>query len=541
MLPSRSPLETYDVIVVGGGPAGSTTAAAAARANLRVLLLEASAHPRTHVGESLLPGMIPILEDIGALGDVADAGFTEKTGSTHWGWGRLPEWDLWFRDSETYDRAWLVERSRFDEILFRAAGRAGAVTRENAAVRAFERCGDRVTGARYQLRGDARERRAEARFTVDASGQAFLLGRQLGLLCPIDGLKHRASWAHFSGAGRLPPPRESQALFAAGARRWIWFFPLSETVTSVGIVELDDEAHRDDAFDAIVASEPRLEGLLGASARRTTPVRHVRDWSYRASRVCGPGWVLAGDASGFIDPVLSTGVYLAMHAGYHAAKLIAAVVHGSTTEPAALEAYQAQHAALFTDLLRIVRFFYQQNLHLDDYFWESKKILLESKETELRPRHAFMILTSGLVRNLALDDKQTRVDRIRTAMTAGDTRDLDTHDPDRLGFVCFHTVVRTGTCDAPLYLLIEPVDPAAPALFRTANFHLNGLAPRLGNDPVRVPGVGEHLHAFARMVIALDTQPGESLPTFWHRARGSLVDGLRRRAPELELVRVFGE
>src|SRR5262249_29577419 len=100
---------TYDLIVVGGGPAGSCTAAIAARTGLKVLLLEAAEHPRVHVGESLLPGIIPILQEMGALDSVAAAGFTVKTGSTHWNWGRTAEWDLWFRDTDAYDHAWLVD------------------------------------------------------------------------------------------------------------------------------------------------------------------------------------------------------------------------------------------------------------------------------------------------------------------------------------------------------------------------------------------------------------------------------------------------
>jgi flavin-dependent dehydrogenase len=542
-----SPDEDYDLVVVGGGPAGSTAAAIASRAGLRVLLLEAAQHPRVHVGESLLPGIIPILEEMGALEAVASAGFTEKTGSTHWGWGRLAEWDLWFRDSETYDRAWLVDRSRFDEILFRAAARAGARAVENAAVRAFEWEGDRVTGVRYRIRGESDERRAKARFTVDASGQAALLARQLDLLSVIKGLQHRASWAHFSGARHLPPPRQNQALFVASQGKWLWSFPLSETVTSIGAIQLDDVGTSkdarltDEAFDALVSGEPRLAAVLGADARRVTPVRRLRDWSYRTSRVCGPGWLLAGDSSGFIDPVLSTGVHLAMHAGYHAAKLVASVVCGEKAERHALDLYQSHHSALFKDLLRIVRFFYQQNLHLDDYFWESKKILLEIDDTELRPQHAFMILTSGLVRNLALEAKQASVDERHVSVLTSDRPDLEAHDPDRLGFVCFHISLRSGTETAPLYLLIEPIDAAAPALFQTVNWHLNGLSPRLGNDPIRVPAATPHLLAFASMVRAVDHVRGESLATFWRRARGPLVEGLKSRAPALELVRVFGE
>ena len=128
-------MDSWDLIVIGGGPAGSTVAACAARGGLRVLLLEADAHPRVHVGESLLPGIMPILERMGALADVEAAGFTPKSGTTHWQWGATPRWDLWFADTDAYDHAYLVERGRFDAILFAAAARAGAVAHTHAAVR----------------------------------------------------------------------------------------------------------------------------------------------------------------------------------------------------------------------------------------------------------------------------------------------------------------------------------------------------------------------------------------------------------------------
>ena len=128
-------VEPWDLIVIGGGPAGATVAACAAREGCKVLLLEADAHPRVHVGESLLPGIMPILERMGALAEVEAAGFVPKSGTTHWQWGATPRWDLWFADTDAYDHAYLVERARFDEIQFAAAGRAGAVTHMHAAAR----------------------------------------------------------------------------------------------------------------------------------------------------------------------------------------------------------------------------------------------------------------------------------------------------------------------------------------------------------------------------------------------------------------------
>jgi flavin-dependent dehydrogenase len=534
--------EHYDLVIVGGGPAGSTAAAIAAREGLRVLLLEAGSHPRPHVGESLLTGIIPILDAMGALDDVQRAGFTDKTGATYWGWGRTDEWDLWFAETETYESAWLVERARFDAILFAAAARAGATVRQNAPADAFLWEGDRVVGVDWTPRG-AETSRALAPFTIDATGQAATLARPLGLREVLEGLKHEAAWAHYEHSGRLPPPRDKQALFVATTGQWMWHFPLSAERTSVGIVTVEGgprgAGDRTDRFDRSVAQNERLSRVLGPDARRVGPVQTVLDWSYRMAKVCGPGWILAGDASGFIDPVLSSGVMLAMHASFHAAKLVAQVTRGELAEHALHRTYDTQHRRLFADMLRMVKFFYQQNLGRDDYFWESKRILLDTLP-EVRPSKSFAVLTSGLVRNLAFDSASLAALERREALE-GRGRDVDGSDPDSIEFVCVHLRYTASPPPAALYFLVEPRDPREPALFRTPNWHLTCLAPRFQNDPIRVPELAPHLRELERVLREADTRPGESLASFWRRARGAVAAAVGRFPKELELVRVYGE
>lgn len=529
-------MDGYDLIVVGGGPAGSVAAATAARGGLRVLLLEADQHPRAHVGESLLPGIIPILEEIDALGAVESAGFTIKTGSTHWGWGKTPEWDLWFSDSEEYPHAWLVERATFDQILFDAAARAGAETHQQAVVKSFIRDGERVVGVAYKPRGQEAVT-ARAPLVLDASGHAMLLARELELRELIPGLQHEASWAHFENAGRLPSPRESQALFIAEPDRWFWCFPLSAMKTSVGVIQLQTGGAAR-PFDDMVQSSDRLSRVLGPDARRCSPVRSLHDWSYRMNQVCGPGWALVGDASGFVDPALSTGVILAMHSGWHAARLAVAMKRGNKSEEDFRQEYDAHHRQLFGDVLRMVKFFYRQNLHRDEYFWESKRILVEGLEY-LSPRKSFMLLTSGLSRNLAFDAKRvaTRARRLSAAESAA----ADADGARALRFVCLHLRWNRDADTKPLYFLIEPIDPAEPTLFTTRNWHVNCLAPHLKNDPFGQPALAPSIKALETVVRRLDTQRGESLAAFWARARDAIADAVADFPEYIELVRVFGE
>ena len=278
--------------MIGGGPAGATAAAAAARAGLSVLLLEAGAHPRAHVGESLLPGIIPILDDIGVLPAVAAAGFHRKTGSTLWGWGKTPRWDLWFADSDAYDAAWFVDRSRFDALLLDHARSCGAQVVERAVVREVLWAGDRVLGVRWQPRGGAAVE-VHAATTIDASGESALIARRLGVREPIEGLQHQCMWAHFEAARRLPAPREQQALFVAQPNQWWWMFPaFGRARVSVGVVQLDAAGRRTAPrpdFDGELAACAELTAALGPGARRCTDVRHQRDWSYRMTRVAGAG------------------------------------------------------------------------------------------------------------------------------------------------------------------------------------------------------------------------------------------------------------
>jgi clorobiocin biosynthesis protein Clo-hal len=537
----------YDLIVVGGGPAGSTVAALAARAGLTVLLLEAQTHPRFHVGESLLPGIIPILDEMGALAEVEAAGFTKKTGSTHWNWGLTSAWDLWFSETEIYDHAWLVERARFDEILFHAAARAGAEVHEHAAARDFLFEGDRVVGVEWKTRGEGGTRCSQAAWTIDASGQAALLSRRLDLRSMIGGLQHHASFAHYHDAGRLPAPRAAQALLVAESRHWLWYFPLSETLTSVGVVfqedyQADDDARRESTFEATVRASSQITDLLGPAARRVTGVYSLRDWSYRMQRVCGPGWLLAGDASGFIDPILSTGVFLGMHAAAQAARAVVAIARGAE-EGSALAQYQGSHVALFGDVVRMVRFFYQRNLPNSEYFWESKRILSDLPDTELKPQRAFLALTSGLVRNLSLAEKQREIAEGREALirSEGCTIDAGEHDPARLGWFCARLRHRRNGEPADLYLLLEPIVPASPTLFQTRNWHVNCLAPTYRNDVLRVPELASPVRAFGDLVRSLDVHEQEPLADFWRRTRTSLLTFFRGLPPELELVRIFGE
>lgn len=527
-----------DLLVVGGGPAGAVAAATGARTGLSVMLVEPAGHPRPRVGESLLPGIIPILRDIGALAKVEAAGFARKTGATHWRWGTTPRWDQWFAVADAYDHAWLVERGRFDQLLFQHAIESGAQL-TTSAVDTLVWEGERLVGARLR---DGREIRA--RLTIDGSGATALVAHARGSREPIEGLQHEALWAHWEGAGRLPPPRHEQAWFLAGATHWLWMFPLSPALTSIGVVRLHREVldgTRAD-YEAIVHADAELMAVLGPQARRVGPVRRERDWSYRVREVAGPGYMLVGDAAGFIDPVLSTGVHLAMHSGWHAARTAIEVLAGGRDEDSALAGYAEHHRGIFEDLLSLVRYYYELERDADDYFWESKR-LLQRHALPLRPRKAFIVLTSGLVGNLALDELQAEGDARRRALVAGDTGDQAGSTAPRSFFAVHLQVTMEDERPADLFVVAEPADPAQPALFRTRGLDINAITPRHGNDPISDPRFEPLLRRIGTLLGELDTLHEGPIEARWSRMRPGLADALREleAGSGVKVLRVFGE
>jgi len=393
----------WDAIVVGGGPAGSGVATYLAREGRRVLLLERERFPREHVGESLLPGVLPYLDALGARELVEGAGFERKEGQTFvWGRDRTP-WDIDFRELDVHPYAFFVERARFDEILLRHAAASGAEVREQRAVTRVLFEGGRAVGVAHRGRGDDRgESVSRARFVVDATGQAALVARGADLRKNVRGLKNVALWSYWEGAARLPGPRRAHILTSSIPAGWIWVIPLGAR-TSVGVVtstrasKAERELRGADAWyeEVVRACAPVQELLVGA--RRVAPVTAARDWSYRSRRLSGPGILLAGDAACFIDPILSTGVHLAMSSAYWASACIHSSLDDAKLEPFFRRFYDETYGGMYRELLAQVKAFYRAEGRRDSIYWASKEVL--GLGSAVAPEHAFLFVTAGLLRN----------------------------------------------------------------------------------------------------------------------------------------------
>jgi flavin-dependent dehydrogenase len=394
----------YDVVVIGGGPAGTTAAALLAREGRRVLLVERERLPRYHIGESLLPSVLPFLEELGCMDAVRAAAFQRKTGQTFsWGVDRTP-WSLDFRQLDVYPHALFVERGDFDHILWKNAARLGADVHEETVVDDVITEGGRVCGVLARRR-DAVPRAVTAGYVIDASGQGAILARRHGTRRWVKGLRNLAVWSYWRGAGRLPPPRDEHILTEAIDDGWIWFIPLRDGVTSVGVVTVDWDRERaagvrDDLegwYERVVRGASFVGPLL-AGAARCDEVRAQRDWSYCSTRFYGPGYCLAGDAACFVDPILSTGVHLAMTGGYLAALAVNSALARPHQESAYMRYFQRAYGTTYRELLTQVRYFYRVQAHRESIFWRSKRIL--KVDPRLDGELAFLFLNSGLARHV---------------------------------------------------------------------------------------------------------------------------------------------
>ena len=392
------PSSTPDVAVIGGGPAGSVASTVLADSGHRVVVFERERYPRYHIGESLLSATLPILDAIGATPAIEQHGFLRKPGGTFL-WGRQPEpWSFSFReDPGGRPYAFQVIRAEFDQLLLDNARRHGVDVREEHTVLDVDTGGSppvvRVQGA------DGRAFAVMPHFVIDASGQSAVIGRAARLRRFDEFFKNLAIFGYFRDAERLPGELANNILSAAFVDGWFWYIPLHDGTMSVGAV-VDTQRWRDIAagdpegtYRGLISRCPPIAARL-RHATLASPIRIIRDYSYDSARFTGPGYLLAGDAACFIDPVFSTGVHLACLAGFLGGRAVAAILAGEQPEAEALAAYEQTYRGAFQRYLRFLYFFYDHNEDADSYFWAARRILAHAP-SDLSVREAFVRLISG--------------------------------------------------------------------------------------------------------------------------------------------------
>lgn len=390
----------HKVVIIGGGPAGSVAASRLAQKGIDALILEREKFPRFHIGESLLPNGNHVLKTIGVWDKITSAGFIEKRGAQFtladrsrtvrnvFAQGWIPGLDM------TYQ----VERARFDDILLRHAQQSGAQVQEERRVTRVSRTGDHW---RIEAEHQGQTATFTADWVIDASGRHCVMGRAMKLeKSPLPYPGRMAVFNHFEHMVRDQGEMAGDIIVMRLSDAWFWAIPISPTVTSVGVVlQKNNGRQAGESWESLfwrkVGESPFLTQAL-AQANALGEYRIESDYSFSHTDFGRDRCLLAGDAASFIDPVFSSGVYLALESGLLAADEIA----NALTTPGSVRA-EARLYARYTKAMK-TRIGYMRQL-IDAYYDdEACEVFMSPRPTLRLPQAINSILAGGLTPGFAV-------------------------------------------------------------------------------------------------------------------------------------------
>jgi FAD-dependent halogenase len=431
-------MSAYDLIVIGGGPSGSTLASLVTMAGHRVLLLEKERFPRHQIGESLLPATVhQIAQLLGLKQRIADAGFVVKRGAT-FSWGTMPGtlWTMNFgrlpADQAVLPAdapfAYNVPRHTFDHLLLDAAIEKGVEVRQGCTVNEVMVEDGRARGVRY-TDAQGRPQEARARFVSITTGQMGMAGRMLGPREYSLFFQKVAVFGYYEGAGRLQFPLDGNTFFETHGDAWLWYIPLSATLTSVGAVIPGTEGPRVKAdpraaLDHYVSGCPIVADMVKQARPATVapfePVRLRSEYSYCRTSFWSPGVFAVGDAACFVDVLLSSGVHLATYGALLAARSVNSILAGVISEEHGMNEFETRLRLEYGIFYRGLVGLYDMNCTSDAYAVWLRSLLQDTNGVfvEWRERSSPQPITG------AASDRAAESDANVTAMRAYNARQV---------------------------------------------------------------------------------------------------------------------
>ncbi len=369
----------YDVIVIGAGPSGCTTAALIAEKGFKVLILERDSFPRFHVGESLVPETYWTLKRLGLIEQLEKTAFPKKFSVQFVTESGKESTPFYFDDYKNCpsSQTWQVVRSEFDLMMLNNAAKKGAHFRTGASVLDVLFEDEKATGVRVKLKSSETIHEIQSSVVVDATGQSAFLANRLKIKNSDPDLKMASVWSYFRGTARDTGKDEGATIILQTPEKksWFWFIPLPDDTVSIGCTgKLEymfdgQQKNIEEIFNRELARCPGMQRRL-KNAEQETRFFSTKDFSYKSEKCAGDGWVLVGDAFGFLDPVYSSGIFLALKSGEYAADAILDALDKKDFSENILGSWQEEYLKGLSNFKNLILAFYKPDFSFGSFLME---------------------------------------------------------------------------------------------------------------------------------------------------------------------------